>query len=263
VTKPAPFRIRLEEPKAPIVQQGSLPLKVTVERDEGFADSIRVLLVQNPPGCSSANATEIPPDKNEVIIPLNAAANAQTKTWPVAVRAISRTQRQGQRGQGGGRRGGGGVSYETASNWVPLHVEGPYFKLDFQQAVVEQGAETKLTVKVEKLRDFEGEADIKLVGLPANATAEPLKATKDIKELSFTVKAAADTPVGQNKNLLCEIKVPVNGEMVPSTLGTGRLRVDPMPKEKPKATETASAAKPASRLEQLRQEQAAREANQK
>lgn len=265
VTQAAPFRVRLEEPKAPVVQSGSIPLKVVVERNDGFNDSIRVLLVQNPPGCSSANATEIPPDKNEVIIPLNAAANAQTKTWPIAVRAISRAQRpQGQRSQGGGgRRGGGGVSYETASNWVPLRVEGPYFKLDFQQAVVEQAAETKLTVKVEKLRDFDGEADIKLVGLPANATADPLKATKDIKELTFTVKAAADTPVGQNKNLLCEVSVPVNGEQVPQTLGTGRLRVDPMPKEKPKATETASTAKPASRLEQLRQEQAAREANQK
>ncbi|MBX3441267.1 MAG: PPC domain-containing protein [Planctomyces sp.] len=269
VTKPAPFKVRLEPPKAPIVQGGSLPLKVVIERAEGFNDPVRVLLLQNAPGCSSANATEIAAGETEAVIPVNAAANAPMRMSHVAVRAISRNpnQRRGMRGGGGGggeRRAFGG-SYEIASNWVPLRVEGPHLKFEFRQAVVKQGQETFVHVDVEKLRDFDGEADVTLVGLPANCEAEPLKFTSDQKELKFKVTAAADAPIGQTKNLLCQVNVPVNGEPVPCTLGAGRLRVDPAPQDAPVAAAEAPASDappPASRLDQLRQEQTAREAAQ-
>lgn len=266
VTKPTPFRVRLETPKTPIVQGGQMPLKVVIERDEGFKDLVRVVLVQNPPGCSSATATEIPIDQTSVDIPLNAAANAPVRMSSIAVRAISRPANR-QRGQGGGGGGGGdrprggGQSWETCSNWVPVSVEGPYFKADFQQAVIQQGQDGKVLVKIEKLRDFDGEAEITLVGLPANMTAEPLKMTKDQQELTFAVKAAADTPLGQVKNILCQVRVPQGGESIPFTVGTGRLRVDPPSKDQP-AVAASGSDKPVSRLEQLRREQAAREAAQ-
>jgi hypothetical protein len=121
-------------------------------------------------------------------------------------------------------------------------------------------------VKVEKRRDWEGEAAVTLVGLPAKAEAAPLKLTKDQKELVFTVKTAADTPAGTTKGLLCQVQVPLNGELIAHSLGTGRLRVDPPPKEAPAATPAPAAAtaaapppKPISRLEQLRNEQKARD----
>jgi hypothetical protein len=269
VTQKIPFRIRLEIPATPIVQGGSLPLKVIADRDEGYNEKIRVLLLQNPPGCSSANATEIPEGQNEVVIPLNAAANAPIRISPIAIRAIGAAPpppgapepQRGNRGRGNRGRG----VYETCSNWAPVSVEGPYFKLDFQQAVVEQGNDVPYVVKVEPLREFEGEAELKLVGLPANAVAEPLKLTRDQKELTFAVKAAADTPTGMNKNLLCEIRVPLGEQSVSFTMGSGRLRVDPPSQAKPAAPvakAAESAPKPVSRLEQLRQEQAAREAAQ-
>jgi hypothetical protein len=234
---------------------------VLAERDEGFQDIIRVVLVQNAPGCSSATATEIAPDQTEATIPLNAAANAPIRVSSIAVRAVSRANRERNRGGGGGRGGPGG-SWEMCSNWVPLSVEGPYFKTEFQQAVVEQGKEARVFVKVEKLRDFEGEAEVTLVGLPANATAGPLKITKDQTELTFTVKAGMDTPVGLVKNLLCQVKVPQGTETIPFTVGTGRLRVDPASTDAPVVAKAQPEEKPISRLEQLRREQAAREAAQ-
>jgi hypothetical protein len=267
VTEAAPFRVRLVQPHVPLIQGGALPLKVVVQRDEGFNDSIRVVLLQAPPGISTSTATEIPADKDEIEIPLNANGKAPTKSWPIAVRAISRrAPPQGARNGGNRGRGQGGPSWEVCSNWVSVTVEPAYFNLDFPQVAMEQGNETPYVVKVKKLRDLPAEAKVELVGLPANAAAQPLSLSDDGSELAFTVTAAADTPVGQVKNVLCQIKIPVNGELISFSLGNGKLRIDPTkvvaktekPAEKP--APKPEPAKALSRLEQLRQEQAAREA---
>ncbi|HVJ69736.1 MAG TPA: PPC domain-containing protein [Caulifigura sp.] len=249
VTNAAPFKVRIEPPKAPVVQGGGCSLKVVVERAPEYKEAINVLLLQNPPGCSSNTAAQIPKDQNEVIITFNAASNAAVRTSPIAVRAFADIS---------------GRTIETCSEFVPLTVEAPFIKFEFEQAAVIQGKETQVLVKVEKRRDWDGDADVTLVGLPAKAEATPLKLTKDQKELIFTVKAATDTPPGMTKGLLCQVQVPLNGEKVAHSLGTGRLRVDPPPKEAPaaapKPAEPAAAPpKPISRLEQLRLEQKARD----
>jgi hypothetical protein len=249
VTNPAPFKVRIEPPKAPIVQGGGCSLKVVVERTGDYKEAINVLLLQNPPGCSSNTAAQIPKDQNETVITLNAASNAAVRTSPIAVRAFADIN---------------GRTIETCSEFVPLTVDAPFLKFDFQQAAVAQGQETQMVVKVEKRRDFEGEAEVKLVGLPAKTEVAPLKLTKDQPELVFTIKAAADTPVGTSKDVLCQVQVPFNGEMIAHSLGSGRFRVDPPPKEAPAvaakpAEPSKSPPKPISRLEQLRLEQKARD----
>ncbi len=249
VTNAAPFKVRIEPPKTPIVQNGGCSLKVIVERAPEYKEAINILLLQNPPGCSSNTAAQIPKDQNEAIITLNAASNAATRTSPIAVRAFADIN---------------GRTIETCSEFVPLTVEAPFVKFEFEQAAVVQGKETQLLVKVEKRVDWEGEADVTLVGLPAKTEAAPLKLTKDQKELVFTVKTAPDTPPGTTKGVLCQVQLPMNGEKIAHSLGTGRLRVDPPPKEAPpvvaKPAEPAAAPpKPISRLEQLRLEQKARD----
>ena len=146
--------------------------------------------------------------------------------------------------------------------------------LEFAQTAVEQGKEIPLFVKATKKKDFEGEAVATLFGLPANTTAEPIKVTKDTAEFTFTIKAAANAPAGNNQNLFAQILIPENGEIVVHNLGTGRLRIDTPPPPKPNApapmpTPTpmpepmpmpvvatpAPPPKPLSRLEQLRLQQ--------
>jgi hypothetical protein len=155
---------------------------------------------------------------------------------------------------------------------VPLTVEEKYVTFEFAQAAVAQGRDGPFVVKVTKRKDFEGEAQVTLLGLPANTTAEPLKLTKDAAELVFTVKAAENAPVSDNKNLFCQVLVPEKGDTVLHNLGNGRLRVDPpppapktepmpMPAEQPVA-QTPPQPRPLSRLEQLREEQKQREAAQ-
>jgi hypothetical protein len=257
VTEHAPFQVWIEPPRAPIVRGGSMQLVVRCLRNAGFAGQINLQLLRNPPGCNANGSINIPPNKTEAAIPINAANDAELKESQIAVRAFA----QVGRGQ-----------VEICTPLAPLRVEDRFITLEFVPAVVEQGKEATLVAKVKKQRDWEGEAQVTLVNLPAKATAEPLKLTKDTAELSFTVKAAADTPRGNNKNLLCQALIPVEGQLVLHSLGTGRLRVDPPPPAPPPAPANPAEATPAptppvaappaagpakvlSRLELLREEQ--------
>jgi hypothetical protein len=255
VTEAAPFKVRIEPPKVPLVRGGHMNLKVIAERTGDFKGPIQILLLQNPPGVGSAGSVQIPEGQNEALIAMNANGDAPVRESPIAVRAIATV---------------GNGTVETCTPFVPFRVEEPYFNFEFQAAAVEQGKETPLLVKVTKRKDFEGEATTTLYGLPPNTAVEPLKLTKDTAELIFTIKATAEAPAGNNQNLFCQILVPENGDTVIHNLGTGRLRIDPpppMPAAQPEPapmptpTPVAQAAppKPLSRLEQLRLEQKKRD----
>lgn len=254
VREKLPFKLSVETPKVPLVRGGSMNLKVKCERAEGFTGPINVSVLLNPPGCSSSGSVAIAEGQTEAVIPMNAAGNAAVQTTLFAVQGFSRADDGFER---------------TCTPFVPITVEEQYVTLQFAQTAVEQGKESPMVVKVTKRKDFEGEAQVTLLGLPANATAEPLKLTKDGAELVFTVKAAESAPVGDNKNLFCQVLVPEAGESVLHNLGTGRLRVDPPP-PKPKTepqpmpqpapvAQAQPQPRPLSRLEQLRELQKQRE----
>lgn len=269
VTEPLPFKITVEAPKTPIVRGGSLNLKVKAERLAEFKGPIRILLLQNPPGISSSGSVDIKENETEAVIPLNCNGNGAVGVWPIAIRAqadISENPEMNRRRRGQGR-------VETCTPFVPLAIEEEYVKFELSQAAVEQGKEAAMLAKVTKRKDFEGEAVATLVGLPANSTAEPLKMTKETTELTFTIKAAANTPPGNNQNLFCQLLIPEAGEQVVHNIGKGRLRVDTPPPPKPNAPPPmpmaaapppmpmpqAAPPKPLSRLEQLRLEQKQKE----
>ncbi|GIX04348.1 MAG: serine protease [Planctomycetaceae bacterium] len=246
VIQKVPFRLELVPPKAPLVQSGMLKLKVLAHREEGFTAPIKVWLLQNPPGVSSSVETTIPEGQTEASIELNAAGNAQVREHVIAVRGEATV---------------GNGSVTICSPFVPLQVVEPYLKLTFQQAAVEQGAESPLLVQVEMLKPLPSAARATLLGLPNKVTSDPLSFEGDVKELIFTVKAQADASPTTVKNLLCEVTFEVEGETVTHKLGSGQLRVDqPLPKKTATATPptaqqpSAPATKPLSRLEQLRLE---------
>jgi len=254
VTQKVPFTVQIVEPKVPLVQSGLLQLKVVATRDEGFTAPIKVDLLLNPPGVNSSREVSIAEGQTEALITINSAGNAQVNDHRIAMRASATV--------------GTGV-VQSGSPFATLKVAEPYFKLKFQQAALEQNAESAMVVEVEVVKPFEGEAQVTLMGLPNKVTAPAMTVNKETKELIFPLKAEADAPVGMNKNIFCTIVVTENGEPVTHNIGAGVLRVDkplppkvnpppavaqapaPMPEQKP----AEAPKKPLSRLEQLRLEQ--------
>jgi hypothetical protein len=247
VTQKAPFSLTVVEPKAPLVQNGQMKLKVVATRDEGFTAPIKVEVLLNPPGVNSSREVSIAEGQTEALIDVNAAGNAQVKDHAIAVRGEATV-------------GNGPVM--VCSPFVTLKVTEPYVKLAFSQAAVEQGKESEVVVTVETTKPYEGAAQVTLLGLPNKVTSTPLELNKDGKELVFPVKAEADAAPSTSKGLFCQVVLMEQGEPVTHNLGTGVLRVDqPLPPKANAPASPAAAAKPAeaapkrlTRLEQLRLE---------
>ena len=254
VTDQVPFEIEIVQPKSPIARLGAKQLKVVVKRKEGFNPAIAIRLLYNPPGIGSSGSISIPADKNEAEIPLTANGGAAIGTWPIIV-------------TGSAQVGNGRV--ELATQMAELTISDSYMTLAFEKTAGELGQQTQLQVGVENKIEFEGEATVQLLGLPANTSTntEPTKISKDTADLLFPITIDEKAKPGTYKSLVCRIVVMENGEPVMHTLGTGELRIDkplppkvaakkPAPKPKPAAPAPAAAPAPKrlSRLELLRLE---------
>ena len=247
VVEEAPYDVRIETPKTPLVRGGAMQLQVVAERAEGFTAPIVVRLLGAPPGMGFAATVTIPENADRVALPINAAGNAALGIWPLVVLGEANTD---------------AGPMLLASDWVKVEIAPPFLQLQLEMAAVEQGKSGSLIAKVEQLRPFEGKARAVVGGLPAKTRAGEAELDATTEELLFEISAEADGPVGKHKGLFCRVLVPFNGDWIRHDLARGSvLRVDPPPKEpvvaapKPAATEAKPAAakeKPLPRLEQLR-----------
>ena len=164
----------------------------------------------------------------------------------------------------GSAPGANGVVW-ISSQLAPLTVAPPFIAMKIEMTTVEQGRNADVVCKLEQLRPFEGKAKVGLYGLPPAVVAEPAEKeiTKDDKEVTFRVKIAANSPVGQHKSIFAQVLIPGDGDtMAHSVGGGGIMRIDspPPPKKNAPLAKPGEAPKPGepakrlTRLEQLRLE---------
>ncbi|MSR32220.1 MAG: peptidase [Gemmataceae bacterium] len=259
LAEPAPFSIRVVEPKVPLVQNGRMNLKIAVERRDGFKGAITVYPVYNPPGIGSASAITIAENQTEGLFPINASGGAPVRKWKTAFNAL-----------GNGPSGPMWVS----SQLFTLEVAPPFFQFALERGSVEQGKTTEILCKVTQTTPFEGSAKVQLVGLPPRVVTPILEITAQTKEILFKIDTEKTAQPGQHRNLFCTAVVMKNGEEVVHQVGSTELRVDvppppkvvanaPTPMAKPGPMPKVEPAKPMekrlSRLEKLRLEQEERE----
>ncbi|MEM6278441.1 MAG: PPC domain-containing protein [Verrucomicrobiota bacterium] len=249
VIEEIPYSITIDQPKSPIVRNGTKKLKVRAHRKDGYDKKITVRLLWKPPGITSPSTMTFGEKDTELEYELNANASAEINTWNINVIAES--------------DGGKGVMM-TAAPFVKLSVEEPFVDMKLSMATAKQGEKVDMVAEVENLREFEGKADVQLFAVPAHATVPIMKIDKATTDLNLPIQTTEKTPVGQHKNLFCTVTVQRNGEPVVHRVGMGGVfRVDPKPKE-PAAAKPApdkkvvakneTKEKPLSRLEQLRLE---------
>lgn len=262
VIEESPFTLELVQPQVPIVQNGSMDLKVVAHRREGFTAPIRIEFPFRAPGVSAPPAVTIAEGQNEIVYQLNTNGNAAVGKWPMFVLGIAN---------------GGNGNVLVSSQMATLEIAAPYLQFAFDRAATEQGKPTAITVKVTHTTPYEGEALVKLVGLPHMTTTEEAKLTKEQEALVFNVTTTAESPVGKHKNIFCEVVVTHAGEPIVHRIGSTELQIDkplPPPKEpvaQPTPMPMPVAQQPAAnqppprqltRLEKLREEAEARKAQQ-
>lgn len=230
VTEPVPFRIKLVEPKAPLVQSGAKNLRVIAERlpaadGKPFSKPIRVQMLYNSPGVSSNRSRSIVSGKTEAEIPVTAAGNARLGEWDVVV--------TGEADVGGQVR--------VCSQIVKLKIAEPYFKLTPPKVSIERGQSADFRVAIEPATEFEGPAKLELVNLPHGVSAPPLEVAHGATEATFRLTAAADARLGRRRNVSVRAVLTDLGESVTHTRGGGEIVVDPAANAKSKtAAKTAT-----------------------
>ena len=254
VTDEAPFSLEIVKPAVPLVQSGTMDLKIKATRAEGFKAPITVRMMWNPPGISSPGTIDIPEGQSEGTYQLTARGDAGTKTWPITV--------LGESGINGG-------TVFNAAPFTEITVAPPYLTMKMEMGATELGKPGEIFCTLEVAKTFTGPARITLYGLPAKVTTIEKEFTATDKEVRFPVTTAPDSPVGKHQNLFCQAIITENGSPIPHTIGQGGVfRLDAPPPApvvpaanapalaKADAPPSPPAAKPLSRLEQLRQQHA-------
>ena len=221
VIEELPYKIRIETPRAPLVQSGTLPVKVIVERKEGFkgAISIRLQLDQGfttrPPGLSCPSSISIPADKTEAIYNFSANGGAEVRTHQIAMIGSTGVK--------------GGTAY-VSTQLTPLEIKDEFVTASIPLAKTTQGYPTEVKVNLTQQVEFPGTAKVELLGLPSGAKTVIVEMTKDTKALTFPITTETGSKTGLHRTLFCRMTVNFNDTTLTQTFGSrGTLRIDPPP----------------------------------
>jgi hypothetical protein len=224
VTKEAPFRLRIAEPKVPLVQGGSMKLEIVADRTNGFDEPIELNMIWNPSGVTSQSEATIPKGATNVFYQLNANGGAEVRDWKIAVLGHALVD--------------GGQTY-VSTQPAKLEVAGPFVTGKMETLWLSPGKTGKLTVNLQQQKPFKGKAKIQVVGLPEHVTAPEKEISSTDQEVVFDLAVDDNCPIGSHKNLFCAVDVKQGDEVIPHVIATGGiLRIVP-----PKKPATVAAQK--------------------
>lgn len=229
VAEPATFKVAIAVPNVPLVRQGRMDLKVTVERAEDFTAPIDLRMPWTPSGVSAGTA-QIAEGASETTLRIEANNGAALGTWNLAIQATS-------------------SGYTLSTPFCPVEIVEPWVTFAVEKKEVEQGTTVQIPVQVAHAQPFEGSAEVALV-LVGNVSAPPLPFTKDTSELVFDVTVPADAPAGKHSALTVVTTLEANGEPVYHWSGGAELVIrEPLPPELQQAAQPAPAEEDAAPVE--------------
>lgn len=224
VVDPAPFSIELIPPAAPLVRGGELAIPVKVHREPGFDEPIEFGVDWSPPGTSPQSTQTIAAGETEGVLRISANPKAALGTWPLAV--VANTVNEDIDGYlGAGRT-------RVCSEFGRLVVAERYIELEAMPESVRRGQQKTFVWNVKQKNPFEGEARVKLLGLPKGVdVVEPLPTLNSkTQQIGFQIRATDEALLGAAAGLSCEVTLEAEGQEIIQRTGSGVLRIDPSQK---------------------------------
>jgi hypothetical protein len=212
VSQKAPFEIQIIPAKVPLVRDGSLDLRISAVKAEGFDEPIQIQMLYNPPGVSSPGSITLAAGQGEVPFPLTANGGAGIGSWPIAVTAVAVKD---------------GIRHEVSSQIFDLQIEDRFVTAEFEKSALEQGSSGQMTMHWTRRVPPIGRVTAELVGLPPGVTTSIVEVPADTNDVVLPVIAAADAKLGRHTNVMCRIIYMHPDEPVTEYIGGGQLRVDP------------------------------------
>ena len=216
VTEASPYSLRIVESKSPLVQGGTLDLRIVANRKAGFDEPINLKMLWNPPGISSQPEMTIPKGQTWIIYQVSANAGAELKAWKIAILGTATVE---------------GGPLHVSTQLAPLEVAEPFLLGKVDTVATEPGKTVKIVCKLEHKRPLPAGAKLRLLGLPEKLGAPSLALTKDQPEAVFEMKIPEDLAPASFRQLSCVLEANVDGDLLRQTVSNaGTLRIVPAKK---------------------------------
>lgn len=177
-TVDVPFRLVAQYAHPEAARGTPLPLSVTVQRQDGFADEVTLTVVGLPPNVT-ATAKPVPKGSDKVEFPITAAENAPVGTYPLAIVGKGKMNNQ---------------EFQVAIPAV-LRVAPAPFDLSLAQAppTLKPGEKVKVKVNANRKGGFNGAIEVEFKNLPAGVTAPKttIPANTNAVEIELTTEKTA------------------------------------------------------------------------
>ncbi|MCA9053508.1 MAG: hypothetical protein KDA75_06710, partial [Planctomycetaceae bacterium] len=214
----------------PLMRGSEITIPVLITRQPGFEEPLEMQCEFVPPGVGVSPAEVIPADQSVANLTLSAASSAKLGSSPLYVIA-STTQARGGKVDSSvkGDTSLGSERVRVSSEVVNIEVVEPYVALASEPQSVRRGTKIAYRWSVKQMRPFEGQARVKMIGLPVGLTAVGPDPTIDrnAAEVAVELEATDDALLGLVSDLKCDVQFAVNGEEIHLRTGSGKLRIDP------------------------------------
>ncbi|WP_339743126.1 PPC domain-containing protein [uncultured Rubinisphaera sp.] len=230
VSEPAGFEVILDAPNQPLMRGSELTIPVRIVRQPWCDEPLEIQCEFAPPGVGTSPAEIIPSGESISNLILSANDNAKLGSSPLYV-MVTTTQARGGRENSSvrGDTDQGSERVRVSSDVINIEVAEPFVSLSSEPQSVRRGNRIKYRWTVKQLRPFEGQASVRMLGLPVGLTAVGSEPTidKTSKEVEVELEANDDALLGLVGELKCEVQFNIGGEEILLRTGSGKLRIDP------------------------------------
>ncbi len=255
VVDESPLLISLEEPKVALARDGTIALKIEVERRDGFDGPVDIAFPFLPPWVDGPAKITVPADQSSVIYTARALPQAEPRTWSLCAEATPGTApvRRAMSGAAGGaprarKTKAAAAAISVSSKLVTLRVTESPVTGTIGTVAAEQGRDLALVCEIKRVGQLPPRMVATLEGLPNRVSADPVTVTNDDERITFAVKVEPQAPVGTFASLVCRLTRAIDGQEVSYCVGrTGVLKIEPAG-----ALVTDETGRPLSPLEVLR-----------
>ena len=206
ITEPLPYSIELDEPSNPLSVDGTLELKVRVQRQPGFGSPIELRIPLLPEFVDAPAKVRVEPNQTEATITLTADERCYPQSWPLVVEAKIGSGRSESSTEQIGAIDRMPVAVPltappVCSSLRNLKIISSPARGSVQPVAAECGQTITIPFRFDIDPEFAGELVAQLEGLPNRVTAKPISMGKDQRSVEFELQVSSDAPIGTFENL--------------------------------------------------------------
>jgi hypothetical protein len=254
VTKANPFKVELKSPTVGLPVDGTLGIRVVVEREAIFSSPIDVSLPHLPEWIEAPAKIQIGPNETTGVFTIKSMPFAEPLNWNLVAEAmVGVASKNDSTSQIGASMAmptkASPLDYPAVSSSLHSLRIAPSPCRGFMQAIAaEQGVAREVICDVNFQSAVPKSMVAMIEGLPNRVMAESVKIDETTKQIRFQLNLAADAPIGTFDTIFCRLQGEIDGQEISYCIARNtKLQISA-----PGVSRTDATGRPLSPLEVLR-----------